>query len=107
MGGCHQVKITTHRALLDYALRSRTRANSEMEESGDVNGRPPPAIPGVVGMTRHRITLDLANDHVRAKIIGLCEAAIGDDTVHEAKRDAIAHTLRQIRAAEQEEADVR
>lgn len=89
--------LATHRAILDWYRRPVTIQKNILNPKSEADQK---ALPGVVGMTKHRIMWQLSPQIV-ANALRLCAEALADPDLSDGKRSAIAATRQQFLDAQE------
>jgi hypothetical protein len=93
-------RLTVHRALLDWFRRPKEAATAGVDPRARFreSEEDKPKMPGVVGMTGHRLILDIQDSRVGDRLVTICNEAL-DAEISEGMRSAITNTRDQILAA--------
>ena len=96
------IRFSAPRAILDWYRRPRGLSNADPADASAQRQRASvedvkPLI-GVVGMTRHRLTIELRDQRIASAFGKVLADALADPALHESKRDAILATQRQLDA---------
>lgn len=96
-------RITTHRALLDYYRRPTEPATAGVDPRAKFrqDESEKPRLPGIVGMTKHRIMIEIEDERVGNRLLEICDRALGEE-LSEGMATAITTTRTQITQAIEE-----
>ena len=87
-----RIRFSIHRALADARVEHYARTKGVDQEGA---GAKQPSLPGLVGMTKYQLMIE-ADERIARALVEICDEQLRREDLHEAKRDAIEYSRKNI-----------